>query len=257
MKKFIVLGLTTILFCNVETQAQEKKYPEPMKMSPEMTEVWTPQPPVVTAGDIKTLSAPSDALVLFDGKDLSQWLGDDGKPAQWDIHNGTTTVAKDKGNIHTKENFGSFQLHLEWCTPKDIQGTSQSRGNSGVYLQGMYEVQILDNYQNETYVNGMVGSVYKQTAPLVNPMRKPGEWNTYDIVYTAPVFKQDGTYLYRPRVTVILNNVLVQNDTEILGTTEYVGLPHVKQHGDGPILIQAHGDDSKPLSFRNIWIRRL
>jgi hypothetical protein len=118
-------------------------------------------------------------------------------------------------------------------------------------------VQILDNYQNETYVNGYVGAIYKQTPPMANPMRKPGEWNVYDIIYTAPVFKEDGSYLYHPYVTVILNGVLVQNHTEIWGTTEYIGLPKVKPHGDGPLRLQAHGDKSEPISFRNIWVRPL
>ena len=235
-------------------QAQDQKAAQ--KVQPQMTEFWTPQPKVVASGDIKTLSAPSDALILFDGKDLNQWVGDDGQPAQWDVHNGIVTVNKKKGSIHTKEKFGNFQLHLEWCTPKDIQGEGQMRGNSGVYLQERYELQILDSYKNDTYTNGMVGAIYKQAVPLANPMRKPGEWNTYDIIYTAPVFKEDGTYLYRPRVTVLLNNVLVQNNTEILGATAY-SLPKVEKHGDDGIQLQAHGDESKPISFRNIWIRKL
>lgn len=237
--------------------AQEKKYPEQEKMTPGMSEYWTPQPKVVTPGDIKTNTAPSDAIVLFDGKDLSQWENADGKAAGWDVHDGIVTVNKKNGDIRTKEKFGSFQLHLEWSVPKGIQGESQSRGNSGVYLQGMYEIQVLDNYQNETYVDGMVGSIYKQTPPLANVMRKPGEWNVYDIIYTAPVFKEDGTYLYRPRVTLIQNGVVLQNNTEILGTTEYIGFPRVVKHGDGPILLQSHGDPSIPISYRNIWIRKM
>ena len=141
--------------------------------------------------------------------------------------------------------------------PEDIEGESQLRGNSGVYMQDKYEVQILDNYKNETYVNGMAGSIYKQTPPLVNAMRKPGEWNVYDIIYTAPVFKEDGTYLYPPKVTVIQNGVVLQNNTTILGTTEYIGFPHVAKHGAGPIRLQMHGDPSKGISFRNIWIREM
>lgn len=242
---------------SMTVNAQEKKYPEQEKMTAGMSEYWTPQPRIVTPGDIKTNTAPSDAIVLFDGKDLSKWQNSDGKAAGWDVHDGVVTVNKKNGDIRTKENFGSFQLHLEWSAPKGIEGTSQSRGNSGVYLQGMYEIQVLDNYQNETYVDGMVGSIYKQTPPLVNVMRKPGEWNVYDIIYTAPVFKEDGSYLYRPRVTLIQNGVVLQNNTEILGTTEYIGFPRVVKHGDGPILLQAHGDPSIPISYRNIWIRKL
>ena len=138
-----------------------------------------------------------------------------------------------------------------------ITGESQLRGNSGVFLQGMYEVQILDNYQNETYVNGQAGSIYKQTPPLVNAMNKPGVWNTYDIIYTAPTFKKDGTYRTPPRVTILQNGVLLQNNTLIQGTTPYVGFPDVIEHGAGPIGLQDHGDESAPISFRNIWIREL
>ena len=260
MKRFLALSLAVTAAMSVAAFAQQekKKYPEPEKMSPRMSEYWTPQPKVVTPGDIKTNTAPSDAIVLFDGKDLSAWKSKKtGEAAGWDVKGGVVTVNKKAGDIMTKEEFGSFQLHLEWRVPKDIEGKSQARGNSGVFLQGKYEVQILDNYENETYVNGMVGSLYKQTPPLVNPMRKPGEWNVYDIIYTAPVFKEDGTYLYRPRVTVILNGVVVQNNTELLGTTEYIGFPKVAKHGDGPIILQSHGDPSKPISFRNMWIRKM
>ncbi len=254
MKK-IALALT--LLSAVCAQAQEKKYPEPEAMRPGMTEFWTPQRKVVTPGDIKTNSAPSDAIVLFDGKDLSAWHNGNGEPAGWTVKNGIVTVDKTKGDIVTRQSFGSYQLHLEWCVPVDIDYDGQSRGNSGVYMQDKYEVQILDCYNNETYINGMTGSIYKQTPPLVNAMRKPGEWNVYDIIYTAPVFKEDGTYLYRPRITLIHNGVLLQNNTEILGTTEYIGIPKVVPHGDGPIRLQMHGDPSKPISFRNIWIREL
>ena len=207
---------------------------------------------------INFLERPTSGSVIIDGKDLSAWKSKKtGEAAGWDVKGGVVTVNKKAGDIMTKEEFGSFQLHLEWRVPKDIEGKSQARGNSGVFLQGKYVVQILDNYENETYVNGMVGSLYKQTPPLVNPMRKPGEWNVYDIIYTAPVFKEDGTYLYRPRVTVILNGVVVQNNTELLGTTEYIGFPKVAKHGDGPIILQSHGDPSKPISFRNMWIRKM
>lgn len=240
--------------------AQEAKtYPEPLPMKAGMSEYWTPQPKIVTPGSQATDSAPSDAIVLFDGKDLSAWVNSkDGSPAGWPVHDGVFTVDKTVGNIQTRESFGNFQLHIEWSVPPmDDSFRSQSRGNSGVYLQNMYEIQILDNYANETYVNGQAASVYKQTPPLVNALRAPGEWNVYDIIYTAPIFKEDGTYLYRPRVTVIHNGVVVQNNTEILGTTEYIGFPKVKPHGDGPILLQSHGDPSPAISFRNIWIRKL
>ncbi len=235
----------------------QTEYPEQERMRPGMSEYWTPQPKVVTPGDICTNTPPSDAIVLFDGKDLSAWESVKGGPAQWIVNNGVFTVDKKTGDIQTKEKFESFQLHMEWLIPENITGKSQARGNSGVFLQGMYEIQILDCYQNETYVNGQTGSVYKQTPPLANAMRKPGEWNVYDIIYTAPVFKEDGTYLYPPKVTVIQNGIVLQNNTTILGTTEYIGFPKVTQHGAGPLILQSHGDSSEPISFRNIWLRKM
>lgn len=246
--------------CTLALAAQAQTvYPQPEAMRPQMSEFWLPQPTVVTPGSIQTQSAPSDALVLFDGKNLLAWESvKDQSPAQWIVNtDGTFTVHKPSGDIQTKQLFDNFQLHIEWCVPTNITGKSQSRGNSGIFLQGKYEVQVLDNYQNETYANGQAGSVYKQTRPLVNAMRKPGEWNIYDLIYSAPIFKEDGTYLIPPRVTVIHNGVVVQNQTTILGTTEYIGFPKVEKHGAGPIVLQSHGDPSEPISFRNIWIRRL
>lgn len=233
---------------------------EPEKMRPGMTEFYKPVPPVVTPGQtIKGggFTAPSDAIVLFDGKDLSMWENTNGGPAEWVVKDGIITVDKKKGDIRTKDEFNDFQLHIEWRVPKGISGSGQACGNSGVYLQGMYELQVLNSYENDTYVNGQAGSVYKQSAPLVNATREPGEWNVYDIIYKAPVFKADGSYRDRPRVTVFHNGVLIQNDTEILGTTEYIGVPRVVKHGAGPILLQSHGDPSEPISYRNIWIREL
>lgn len=234
-----------------------KRYPQAAAMSPQMTENWTPQPRKVSVGSANEMKAPSDAIVLFDGTNLDEWQKDNGQPAGWTVADGIMTVNKKTGDIITRRTFGSFQLHLEWCVPEGITGESQARGNSGVFLQDKYEVQILDNYDNDTYVQGAAGSVYKQTAPLVNAMRKPGEWNVYDIIYTAPVFKADGTYLYHPYVTVVHNGVVVQNHTEIYGTTEYIGMPRTAVHGDGPIRLQSHGDPSAPISFRNIWIRQM
>lgn len=257
MKRFILSAMAVSL--TVAAAAQEKKeYPQPEAMRPGMTEFWTPQPKVVTPGDAATASAPSDAVVLFDGKNLDAWVSSNtGGDAEWRVHDGVFTVDKSKGDIQTRESFGSFQLHLEWMVPEGITGESQSRGNSGVFLQNMYEIQILDCYQNETYVNGQTGSVYKQVVPLANAMRKPGEWNVYDIIYNAPVFNEDGTYKVHPTVTVIQNGIVLLNNFTILGTTEYVGLPRVVKHGDGPIKLQSHGDPSEPISFRNIWLRKL
>ena len=258
-RNFTIRATLAAMACTacVNLSAQQKEYPQPEKMTPGMSEYWTPQPKIVTPGDIKTNSAPSDAIVLFDGKDLSALESTNGQPAQWTVHDGVFTVNKKTGDIQTKQKFNNYQLHIEWCVPENITGTSQGRGNSGIFMQGMYEVQVLDCYNNETYVNGQTGSIYKQTPPLANAMRKPGEWNVYDIIYTAPVFKEDGTYRVPPSITVIQNGIVLQNNTTILGTTEYIGFPKVVPHGAGPIILQSHGDPSEPISFRNIWLREL
>jgi sugar phosphate isomerase/epimerase len=250
----IKTGVETV---NKAYDSFEKAYPNAAGMYPQMTENWTPQPKKVTVGDVNANAAPSDAIVLFNGTNLDEWRKDNGEPAGWKVADGIMTVDKSTGDIVTRREFGSFQLHLEWRIPEGITGESQARGNSGVFMQDKYEVQILDNYDNDTYVQGGAAGIYKQTAPLVNAMRKPGEWNVYDIIYTAPVFKADGTYLYRPYITILHNGVIVQNHTEIYGTTEYIGLPRTVKHGNGPIRLQSHGDPSAPISFRNIWIREL
>ena len=255
MKRILTLA---VLLTAAATAVYAQDYPEPGKMTHDMTEFWLPQPPVVVPGNNARLTAPSDAIVLFDGTGLDAWKSArTGGTAEWYVHDGVVTVDKKKGDIVTKQNFGSFQLHLEWMVPVGIEGKSQGRGNSGVYLQGMYEIQILDCYENETYANGQTGSVYKQVIPLANAMLPPGEWNVYDIIYNAPVFNADGTYRVHPTVTLLQNGVLLLNNFAIQGTTEYIGLPKVKPHGDGPILLQSHGDKSQPISFRNIWIRNL
>lgn len=244
MIKQVVLALLMVtMTVPIFAQEKTKEYPKPEAMRPAMTEFWTPQPKIVTPGDDRTNTAPSDAIVLFDGTDLNAWKNERGGEAGWTVHDGVFTVDKSKGDILTKQSFGSFQLHLEWCVPINISGESQSRGNSGVFLQDKYEIQILDCYNNETYANGQTGSVYKQVIPKANAMRKPGEWNVYDIIYNAPVFNNDGTFKVHPMVTVIQ------------GTTEYIGHPRVVPHGDGPIRLQMHGDPSEPISFRNIWLR--
>ena len=255
MKKLILSAFALMIAVTAVNAQQQKDGPETMR--PQMTEFYTPVPKVVTPGNITTNSAPSDAIVLFDGKDLSAWTGANGGPAEWDVHDGVFTVNKKKGDIQTRESFESFQLHIEWCVPENITGTGQARGNSGVFLQGLYEIQILDCYNNPTYTNGQTGSIYKQSTPKANAMRKPGEWNVYDIIYNAPVFNDDGTYKVAPTVTVIQNGIVLLNHFTILGTTEYIGVPRVVPHGDGPIRLQMHGDPSEPISFRNIWIREL
>jgi hypothetical protein len=229
---------------------------EPPEMKPEMTEIWDPEVRVVKPGN-SPAEAPSDAIVLFDGVDIeSEWTnGDGGKPG-WIVEDGCVTVKKGEGIIKTKRVFEDCQLHIEWRTPAEVIGESQGRGNSGVFLQGIYEVQVLDNYNNRTYRNGQAGSVYKQHAPLVNACKAPGVWQTYDIIYTAPRFNEDGTYFTPPKITVLHNGVLVQNNVEVRGPTVYIGVPEyaVEKHGAGSLILQDHGN---PVSFRNIWIREL
>ncbi len=230
---------------------------------PEETEVWKPAVPVVSPAK-DAGGAPADAIVLFDGKGLDQWVSAmDKSPAGWTVAGGVLTVDKARGNIETKRSFRDYQLHLEWRIPADITGSGQARGNSGVFLastgprdQG-YEVQILDSYDNATYVNGQAASVYKQHPPLANASRKPGEWQTYDIVWRAPVFGTDGALTTPANVTVIHNGVLVQDHAVLAGETVYIGKPSYKTHGPAPIKLQAHGDPSAPISFRNIWVREL
>jgi hypothetical protein len=229
------------------------------------TEVYSPVPPVVTPG-AKLGDAPSDAIVLFDGKNLDKWeTVADGSPVKWTVANGAFTVNKKTGggNIQTKQSFGSYQLHLEYQIPVNVTGKDQARGNSGLFLASTgkgddgYELQILDNYNNSTYVNGQVGSIYKQAIPLANACRKPGEWQTYDVIWTAPAFNTDGSLASPAHATVFHNGVLVQNNFELKGQTRYIGKPYYKAHGPCPIKLQAHGDPSEPDSFRNIWIRPL
>lgn len=227
------------------------------------TEIYSPVPPVVTPA-AKVGAPPSDAVVLFDGKSEDAWVKvSDGSPADWIVSKGILTVNKKSGNIQTKQSFTNYQLHLEFRIPADITGEDQARGNSGLFLASTgsgdagYELQILDNYNNKTYTNGQVGSVYKQSVPLANPSRKPGEWSSYDVVWTAPVFNSDGTLASPAKVTAFLNGVLVQNGFELKGETRYIGKPYYKAHGPSPIKLQAHGDKSEPISFRNIWIRPL
>ena len=235
----------------------------PVKPKPEETEVWEPVPAVVTPG--ASCGAPhSDAIVLFDGKNLDEWVSNrDKTPAKWTIADGVMTVSKGEGNIETKRSFKNYQLHIEWKVPTNITGSSQARGNSGVFLASTgpgddgYELQVLDSYENKTYVNGMAGSLYKQAIPLANPTRKPGEWQTYDVVWTAPTFNSDGSLKTPAYATVFFNGVLVENHFELKGQTLYIGKPFYKAYTAAPIKLQAHGDKSEPISFRNIWVREL
>jgi hypothetical protein len=219
---------------------------------PKATEIWTPVPRVVDPGGPNR--PPSDALVLFDGRSLSEWSGRDGT-ARWTVAEGAMTVVDGTGDIATRRAFGDVQLHIEWRTPAEVEGESQGRGNSGVFLMERYEVQVLDSYRNETYVNGQAGAVYKQYPPMVNASKGPGEWQSYDIIFKAPRFRPDGT-LERPATfTVFQNGVLVQNHVEVKGTTTNVGEPRYQAHPEkAPLKLQDHHN---PVSYRNIWIREI
>ncbi len=234
------------------------------KPKPEDTEVYQPEPKIVTPGLVDS-APPSDALVLFDGKNADEWvMTRDRSPCSWIVADGILTVNKaGGGNIETRRSFKNYQLHIEWRIPTNITGTGQARGNSGVFLASTgpgddgYEIQILDSYNNKTYVNGQAAAVYKQSAPLVNPNRRPGEWQSYDIVWTAPTFNADGTLKTAAFVTVLFNGVVVQNHFQLLGQTLNVGTPFYNAYTAAPIKLQAHGDKSEPISFRNIWVREL
>jgi hypothetical protein len=220
---------------------------------PEQTEIWIPEPKIVVPPSAQ--NAPSDAYILFDGKTADAWQHADGKPAQWKIENGIMTVVKGAGDIISKQSFGDCQLHIEWRSPvesDDLKG--QQKGNSGVFFQNRYEVQILNSYQNRTYSNGQASAIYKQNPPLVNACRPVGEWNTYDIIFQAPRWRANGSRETPGYLTVIHNGVVTQNHTEIQGTTEYIGAPINKAHSDAPFKLQDHGN---LVSYRNIWVRPL
>jgi hypothetical protein len=255
MKRNIILAnLFVVISCIVSAQERPK---------PQDTEFYSPVPPVVTPGSTFS-DAPSDAIILFDGKNLDQWINTkDSTPAKWTVADNAMTVKKGVGDIQTRATFTDFQLHIEYRIPANITGSGQGRGNSGIFLAalpwgaGGYELQVLDNYKNTTYVNGQVGSMYKQAIPLVNACKKPGEWQTYDVVWAAPKFSKDGLLKSPARVTVFHNGVLVQNNTTLLGDTPYIGQPAYRVHGSAPIKLQDHGDPSEPISYRNIWLRPL
>lgn len=242
MKKIIYLALFIVSVTNAVSQ-----------MKPEETEDWSRKPAIVTPGRLN--SPPSDAIVLYRGpQDIVNWVGVKGEPAKW-IADSALTTQKGAGSIRTVRSFGDCQLHVEWRTPAIVSGTGQGRGNSGVYLMSKYELQVLDSYENETYYNGQAGSIYKQHIPLVNASLGPGQWQTYDIVFSAPRFNEQGGVIKPATITVLHNGVLIQNHVVLRGPTEYIGIPVYKAHEDKlPLMLQDH---SNPVSFRNIWIREL
>lgn len=248
-KNSIVLLLA--LFTLVLVRGQEK---EPT--NPEATEFYEPVPPKVVPG--MNGKPPSDAIVLFDGSGFDEWVQvSDSSAVKWVLNEDGSMTVKDKtGNIQTKRNFGSMQLHIEWKSPAEIQREGQNRANSGVFIQKRYEVQVLDNNDNPTYVNGQVGSVYKQSVPMAMASVPSGEWNSYDIIFHAPKFTKGGDIEKRATVTVLHNGVLIQDHFEIEGTIKYIGWPKYEAHGKAPLMLQDHMDNSR-VSFRNIWVREL
>jgi hypothetical protein len=251
-----------LIVAAVGVRADEEKYPTGYTDTPRLpNSPWRvhddnrPRPRVVTPGKFDELvTAPSDAIVLFDGRGLDAWQSEKGGSAGWKVENGYAEVVGGSGDIVTKQKFGDCQLHVEFREPAPPTGKSQERGNSGVFLAGLYEIQILDSYDNLTYADGQAGAVYGQSPPLVNASRPPGEWQTYDIVYTSPRFANGK--LARPGyVTVFHNGVLVQNHTQLLGATVHHALPKSVVHDvEMPLKLQDHG---MPVRFRNIWIRPL
>jgi|SRR5690625_441318 len=220
---------------------------------PELTEVWEPQPEQVEPMDIFK-DPPADATVLFDGTSFDHWESANGSDVEWILEDGAMTVKAGTGAIRTRDSFGDVHLYIEWRAPEVIEGEGQGRGNSGIFLQDRYELQVLDNWNNPTYANGMAGSIYKQHIPLANPAKRPGEWQTYEIFFKAPIFNDQQELEEPARMTVLLNGILVQNNVEIFGTTVFRGRPSYEYHQKDKIQLQDH---SNPVSFRNIWIREL
>ena len=221
---------------------------------PKLSEVWRPVPRVVAPGRTDA-DPPADAVILFNGKDLSEWKSVEGSDIQWKLENDAMTVSGKSGDIQTRKAFGDCQLHIEWMTPAVVKGNGQGRGNSGVFFMGRYELQVLDSYNNSTYSNGQAGSIYKQYMPLVNACRPPGEWQRYDVIFTAPRFYPDSTVKSAARMTVFQNGVLIQNNVSLWGNTAYIGISKYEVHGDRePLILQDHGN---PVSYRNVWVREL
>jgi len=264
MKKIIralnLLVPVLVMAAAAATTAHAQNTARPPMPKPDATDQWTPVPPVVNVP--AATGIPSDAIVLFDGSSLAAWESTDrDNPApRWTLEPASraVVVAPKTGDLRTKASFGDVQLHIEWRSPAspDPKKTGQARGNSGVFLMGLYELQVLDSWKNDTYVNGQAGAIYKQFPPLANASRPPGEWQAYDIVFIAPRFNADGSLATPARMTVFHNGVLVQHDMALRGPTENRGLPLYKQHPDKlPLILQNHGGDL--VAYRNIWAREL
>lgn len=259
----VEFGKTNDILADLQTSYDNiKEYIDNEEMKPKHSEYYYPRLKVVDPGEYRPTSIPSDAKVLFDGTNLDAWRWkrcEEGN-AGWTINpDGSMTVREESGSLTTKESFGSFQLHIEWRVPEGITHQGQGRGNSGVYMHHIYELQVLESYDNDTYVDGCAGTFYKQYMPLCNPCRKPGQWNVYDIVFIAGEYDSNGKCIRNPHATVYFNGVLVQNDVDLWGSTEYIGFPKQpdKPITSGPISLQAHGYFDYPVSYQNIWIREL
>ncbi len=237
-----------IAFLSIACLLATAVLPSSLKAQEYLTGIKWQQPPIITPGQTND-APPSDAIVLFNGKDLNNWENGE----RWTVEDGIISCGK--GVITSQEKFGDCQLHIEWSAPSAVKGNGQGRGNSGVFMMGKYEIQVLDSYDNETYFDGQAGAIYKQTPPLVNAMRKPGEWNTYDVFWTAPRFNDDGSLQSPAYITLLHNGVLLLNHFELLGDTPFNRPPEYKKHdAEGPISLQDHGN---PVRFRNIWVRPL
>jgi len=261
MKKILVLAVVWLVVLGITVALTSGDSPQSPARKAEL-EKWAihdmarPLPPVVDPGVAgPAVAAPSDAIVLFNGKDLTQWEDGKGEAAKWKVEGGCMEVVAKTGSIRTKKGFGDCQLHLEWATPGAVAGEGQERGNSGVFLMDTYEVQVLDSYNNRTYADGQAAAIYGQYPPLVNACRKPGEWQTYDIVFRRPRFSADGKLDEPARLTVFHNGVLVQDCCGLTGPTAHKARPPYKTQADKmPLSLQDHGN---PTRFRNIWLREL
>lgn len=247
LNTLLIMTVLSALSAQVIAQTEQER-----RLQAEKTEVWEPVPEIVNT---PANMAPSDAMVLIGNNDTrSLWEGVKEPDMQWHYQNAELTVKAGTGDIKTKQSFCDVQLHIEWKTPVDVSGMQgQQRNNSGLFFQQRYEVQILDSFNNKTYPNGQAASIYKQTIPLVNAMRAPGQWQVYDIIYRAPRFNEQ-TLEQPGYITVMHNGVVVQNHVEIQGTTEWIGAPSYKAHGCAPLQLQDHGNK---VSFRNMWVREL